>query len=42
MLLINGVIIKEFKPLIDKSCLKKRKDNSILINVDTLFKTYGM
>ncbi|CAD8136682.1 unnamed protein product [Paramecium pentaurelia] len=41
-LLINGVIIKEFKPLIDKSCLKKRKDQCISINLDTLQNTYGI
>ncbi|CAD8048536.1 unnamed protein product [Paramecium sonneborni] len=39
---INGVIIKEFKPLIDKSCLKKRKDQCILINLNTFQKTYGI
>ncbi|CAD8052118.1 unnamed protein product [Paramecium sonneborni] len=42
ILQINGAIIQEFKPLIDKSCLKKRKDQCILINLDTIQKTYGI
>ncbi|CAD8049935.1 unnamed protein product [Paramecium primaurelia] len=42
ILFINGVLVKEFKPLLDKSCLKKRKDNSILINIDYLQKIYGI
>lgn len=35
-LLINGVIFREIKPLLDKSCLKKRKDNSFLISLNEL------
>ncbi|CAK55850.1 unnamed protein product (macronuclear) [Paramecium tetraurelia] len=39
-LLINGVTIKEFKPLIEKSCLRKRKDHCILINLDEFKNIY--
>ncbi|CAD8141965.1 unnamed protein product [Paramecium octaurelia] len=42
IILINGQTIKEFRPLIDKSCLKKRKDHCISINLDFLQKTYGI
>ncbi|CAK90744.1 unnamed protein product (macronuclear) [Paramecium tetraurelia] len=42
ILLINGQTIKEFRPLIDKSCLKKRKDHCISINLDFLQKTCGI
>lgn len=38
---IDHMLIKEFKPLLDKSCLKKRKDQSIIIPLNEFMKTYG-
>lgn len=35
-LLINNVLFREVKPLLDKSCLKKRKDNSFLIHLSEI------
>lgn len=40
-ILINNRLLKEIKPLLDKSCLKKRKDAVINYNLSEFFTMYG-